>query len=604
MKFFEELKKRNVYKVATAYAISSWLIIQVVNTIGPNLDWPDSVPSLITRILIVGFPLALLLAWLFELTPQGLRLIGDKKVIDDKIKGRRLNYFIIGVLALTVCFLLVERLFFAGKNEVNQKQVASMVMIPDFTSSIAVLAFDDMSPNKDQEYFSDGISEEILNRLTKYKDLKVISRTSSFAYKDKDVTIDIIGKELDVAYVLEGSIRKSGDTFRTTVQLIDTRDGSHIWSDTFDRQVEDALFVQDEIAEIVANRLQLTLLNEDVLLRKVDPEAYQFYLKSLEALRILNDSTTTLGDSLIRRSLDIDPGYAPAWTILSQTTFHKGIYYYHLEREKAIDMGLSAARRALELDSSINSSKVWIANWQWHNREGTKSLGTLEKMLANSPNSASINRLAAHAYTRVGMPEKALLCAYRLPQLDPNDWESYWWIFKLERYLGNNEKAAIAMKKQIEVYEQQTGLEPDIIDLVSYYELTGDLKKAIEINAKEPNRYLKLHSEFLLEYKDGQVEKAENILNEFLSIPNEEILESTEDDDLTTHYSFLAEMYATKGDLDSAFNALNQAFDDYVVWTEELWTYPAFKNLHDDPRWSQFLDRLGKYFNFNYKVSE
>ncbi len=319
--------------------VTGWLLLPIVDVVGPGLGWDESTTAILLKVLVVGFPIALLISWLYELTPKGLRRTGEVQTStgDKKRIDRKVNHFIIAILGIAVCLLLADRVFYSGNNDLDIRQQAGMVDLPEFTSSIAVLAFDDMSPDKDQEYLSDGISEEILNYLAKYKDLKVISRTSSFAYKGKDISIGVIGDELDVAYVLEGSIRKAGDTYRITVQLIDTKDESHIWSDTFDRKIEDVLFVQDEIAKIVAERLKLTFSNEDVRLRKVDPEAYDLYLQGIFELYKFTKSSAIKADSLIRRSTSIDSNYAPAWSALSMTTLHKGLYFQHLDLDERKD---------------------------------------------------------------------------------------------------------------------------------------------------------------------------------------------------------------------------------------------------------------------------
>jgi TolB-like protein len=602
LKFFEELKKRNVYKAGVAYVVTGWLLLQIVDVVGPGFGWSDSVTALLTKILLVGFPIVLVLAWLYELTPKGLRRAGEVETStgDKKKIDRKVNHFIIAILGIAVCLLLADRVFFVNNNSETPPQQSGMVDLPEFTSSIAVLAFDDMSPDKDQEYLSDGISEEILNYLDKYKDLKVISGTSSFAYKGKDVTIDVIGEELGVAYVLEGSVRKAGDTYRITVQLIDTKDGAHIWSDTFDRKMEDVLFVQDEIAKIVAERLKLTITNEDVRLRKVDPKAYELYLKAIDAMKIPTDSTTAIGDSLIRRSLDIDPGYAPAWMRLSQTTFHQGIYSNRLTREEAIEIGMDAAQKALVLDSANIPAMNWISNWQWHNREGTKSLKTLEKLLSFKPTIG--NGYVVHAYTRLGMPEKALQAAYTEIRLSPKDYELYSWAWHLERYMENYSQASVMFHKYKELKKQQTGAEPYLDELAINYFESGDVEKAKEILAKETDPYWRLYTGIFIASKEGKHEEARRLLDLFVDLPEEQILFSTEESTLGWHYIYLAGLYASLKDTDSAFESLYEGWGGILTFTELLWATPEFKVLHNDPRWKELLDRLGAEFNYDYNA--
>ena len=192
--FFEELKKRNVYKAGAAYVVTGWLLLQIVDVIGPGFGWSESVTALLTKILLVGFPIILVLAWLYELTPKGFKRTGSEQqdTVDNRKAGKRLNYLIIGVLALTICLMLVERIFFAGNANIN----------PDQKASIAVLPFVNMSTSEENEAFADGLTEEILNKLAQINGLQVPARTSSFKFKDKSEDVRSIGKDLSVNYFL------------------------------------------------------------------------------------------------------------------------------------------------------------------------------------------------------------------------------------------------------------------------------------------------------------------------------------------------------------------------------------------------------------------
>ncbi|MEJ2585764.1 MAG: hypothetical protein P8Z38_12275 [Robiginitalea sp.] len=421
MKFFEELKKRNVYKAGVAYVVTGWLLLQIVDVVGPGFGWPESLTALVTKILLVGFPIALVLAWLYELTPKGFKRTGtyQEDTADNKKVGRRLNNFIIGILALAVCFLLADKVFFTGTIN-SQNQNKELANSRDYASSIAVLAFADMSPDKDQEYLSDGISEEILNHLAKYRDLKVISRTSSFAYKHRDVTADVIGEELGVANVLEGSVRKAGDNYRITVQLIDTKDGAHIWSDTFDRKIENVLFVQDEIARIVAERLNTNLLNKESYLRKVDPEAYEWYLKGKTNLSFLTPQIVDVAEQNFIRSIEIDPEFAPAyaglagvWIVRKQLN-HPGYtpaetnakYTQYIERSFALDS------TDAEIWRMYAAKLAYEYNWQ-----GCEE--AIERCLEIKPNFAEAHAFYAHFAMMQSKWDKAWMEINKAQQLDP-----------------------------------------------------------------------------------------------------------------------------------------------------------------------------------------
>jgi len=264
--FLHELQRRNVIKAAISYVVFSWVLIQAASILYPSFGWGQGAITNTVIVLVIGFPLWIVFAYVFEWTPKGFKKTDDvaEEASVAKTTGKKMNAVIFVGMALAIVLLVADRIFnFTGAMETPSTN----------DKSIAVLAFADMSPDRDQEYFSDGISEEILNLLAKIPDLKVISRTSSFSYKGKEQNIKKIGEELQVAHVLEGSIRKAGNTFRITAQLIDTRDGAHIWSETYDRPMDSIFKVQDEIAGRVTRQLKATLLGE-IASATVDPKRF------------------------------------------------------------------------------------------------------------------------------------------------------------------------------------------------------------------------------------------------------------------------------------------------------------------------------------------
>ncbi len=223
-----ELKRRNVVRVAVAYAIVSWLILQLTDVLIPLLDLPEWVGRFVFLLLVIGFLLALILSWAYELTPQGVKLGKDVDSSESitHITGRKIDFVIIGVLVVAVGFLLVDKLYLGEGDTVPDKVIVTE------RKAIAVLPFINMSSDPEQEYFSDGLAEELLNLLARIPELRVTSRSSSFSYKGKDFKIADVGRELNVGHVLEGSVRRSGDQIRITAQLIDVSEDAHIWSDT------------------------------------------------------------------------------------------------------------------------------------------------------------------------------------------------------------------------------------------------------------------------------------------------------------------------------------------------------------------------------------
>src|SRR6476619_4350448 len=318
--FFGELKRRNVYKVAVAYAVVGWLVMQVTSTVVPALHLPDTITTAVVVLTLLGFPIALVLAWAFELTPEGIRRAEDvdaSKSITRKT-GRKLDFFIIAVLLLVIGILVFQRL------HPNVSPTASSSL----EKSIAVLPFENLSEDKANAYFAEGIQEEILTRLAKIADLKVISRTSTQRYESKPGNLAEIAKQLGVANILEGSVQRATDQVRVNVQLINAQTDSHLWADTYDRKLTDIFGVESEIAKRIAEslRAKLTGREEQALAAKPtnNPEAYDAFLHGLA----LEARGTPLGisyspdllakaASFYERAVQLDPNFALAWAVLS-----------------------------------------------------------------------------------------------------------------------------------------------------------------------------------------------------------------------------------------------------------------------------------------------
>ncbi|MFC1702631.1 hypothetical protein ACFL1J_07870, partial [Pseudomonadota bacterium] len=304
MSFFKELKRRNVFRVGIAYTVATWLLIQVTDTVFPRIGLPDSAVTLVIALLVIGFIPALIVAWAFELTPEGLKREKDidrSQSIAPKT-GKNLDRMIIAGLALIIVGMGIERIWFAGSDEPAVTQAAGeaqiseskaeSTVIADETAikvqSVAVLPFTAMSSGTDDSYFADGLTEEILNSLARLPELLVTARTSSFHFKDKNLPVPEIAATLGVDHIVEGSVRRSGEQVRITAQLIRAEDGFHLWSDTYDRTLEDVFAVQEDIAENIAETLDV-VLNEDKRKQMRDAqikdvEAFIAYQKGIEVM--------------------------------------------------------------------------------------------------------------------------------------------------------------------------------------------------------------------------------------------------------------------------------------------------------------------------------
>ena len=321
MSLFNELKRRNVFRVGIAYIVVAWLLAQVADLALENFGSPDWVIKTLLFILALGFPLALFFAWAFELTPEGIK---KEKDVDRSQSithhtGRKLDFVIIGILVIALGYFAYDK-FVAQPVSETELTVSSSEPEGEAATadkSIAVLPFVNMSSDPEQEYFSDGISEEILNALAKIKELKVAGRTSSFSFKGKNEDLRLIGKALSVAHILEGSVRKSGNQIRITAQLIKVDDGYHMWSETYDRELTDIFAIQDEISAAILEQMKLQLIGDESPVQlastRGDVEAYNLYLAAKQNIYKRDKASLELASSLLERANTIDPEYAPAY---------------------------------------------------------------------------------------------------------------------------------------------------------------------------------------------------------------------------------------------------------------------------------------------------
>ena len=300
-------------------------MIQVAQTVFPAFGLGATAVRLVIVVLVIGLLPVLIFAWAFEITPEGLKRESevDRSQSITPQTGKKLDRVIMGVLALALGYFAVDKFVLAPQREQAATEAAraegrTESLVKSYgDKSIAVLPFVNMSSDKDQEYFSDGISEELLNLLAKIPKLRVISRSSAFSYKGKDVKLAQVAKELNVAHILEGSVRKAGNKVRITAQLIEARSDTHLWSNTWDRELDDIFAVQDEIAAAVVEQLKITLLGEAPKAKEVNPEAYALFLQGRQLRRQSTPEAFEQAIALFQQALAIDPNYAAAWEQLA-----------------------------------------------------------------------------------------------------------------------------------------------------------------------------------------------------------------------------------------------------------------------------------------------
>lgn len=426
MSLFNELKRRNVFKVGIAYTVIAWLIAQVADLVFDNITAPEWLMPALLFLLAVGLVLALIFAWAFEMTPEGIR---KEKEVDRSQSithqtGRKLDYAIIGVLVVALGYFAYDKMVLSTERDaalveattqaVTEQVVTEQEESAEPDKSIAVLPFVNMSDDKD--YFADGLSEELLNLLAKFSDLKVAGRTSSFAFKGKNEDLRTIGEALSVAHVLEGSVRRSGERLRITAQLIKVDDGYHIWSETYDRQMADIFDIQDDVAQAITEALKLHL-TANTERPTENTQAYALYLEALALSIAREEHEINQGLALLDRIIELDPTFAKAWEL--KTTFYWQAGGWVLDNSEAQRLTYEAAIKALELDPSLNEARSFASAADPDRQGSADTIETFEKLVKAEP--ANANAIIPLTYTLMltGYFNEVIDLTDRIIELEP-----------------------------------------------------------------------------------------------------------------------------------------------------------------------------------------
>ena len=567
MSLWGEIRRRNVHRAAVAYVALSWLIIQVIDTVLPDFGITGAV-RVTTIVLGIGFIPAMILAWVFEFTPEGIKRESetDHSAPGARVQSRRVDRAIIAVLSLAVVVFAVD------------KFVLEPAPVSDM--SIAVLAFEDISEAGDLAYFGEGIAEELLNLLAKIPELRVAGRTSAFSFRDNPATIPEIGAALGVTYIVEGSVRAAADRIRITVQLVEAASDTHLFSENYDRDFGDIFDIQDEVAEKVVDELQISLLGNVPLSKRVDSQAYALYL---EARTIVNDPNSTQEDhararSMLLRALEIDPNYGDALSL------YAGNLYMFGEEGGSGEETVTRIRRmiirALAIDPNNANALSWMA-WLSLDQDNDIETAAHYRKRAHEADPTNYHVLDSSVQTLpfFGRTDLAARIGEYLIERDPLCLGCYHRLATLYAQLGDYSSAKARLRDAI-------ALAPDFgwskAQLGAVHLFAGEHKKALEI-------FSKLHAESGQCCFPGHLEALHDLgrQEEFEALLPQHI-ELHEEMGATL---IIAQLYAWIGDKDEAFRWLD-THDRVRRWgIRSHLVRPWYRKLHDDPRWQALLEQ-------------
>ena len=594
MSLLAELKRRNVIRMAGLYVVGAWLLVQVAGTVLPWFAVSASVLRGLVLVLVIGFVPALVFAWVFEMTPDGIRR--DAEVTPEQSiapqTAQRMNRLIVALLLLAATYFGFDKFVLAPKREAALVATTSQVLKAETLASaeatvsdksIAVLPFVDMSQGKDQEYFSDGLSEELLNQLAQLPQLRVIARTSSFAFKGKEVGVADIARILKVGHVLEGSVRKSGNTLRITAQLIRASDSSHLWSQTYDRDLTDVFKVQDEISREVVSALKLELLPgklPDSTQRTHSAAAYEQYLigkNKVGGTRANAEASL----AALQRAIAIDPGYANAYAALSFTQEQLADFSEDpAQRETHIAAALASADKAIALAPDLPNGYVrrgdlrFRVRWDWLGAQAD-----LTRALELDPNKAGTLSVYAPMLFTLGRREQGLAMLRKALASDPLS-ANLWAVLARHLYMG----AAGTRAEAKQAFERSREIDPQLLyvnfQLGNLLLGEGQIDEAIACYQRLPE-HLKAAGMAMAEYTRGNEAASRQALAKL-------------EKDFGIGFAFqIAQVHAWRGEKDQAFAALERAYQVHDAGMVRLPFDPGMNPLRDDPRFDELIRKMG-----------
>ena len=575
--FFAELKRRNVYKVAVAYIVGGWALSQGIAQVFPVFDVPNWAIRLVVLLIIIGLPVALLLAWAFEITPQGIKRteMADAMPQVGRQKNNAWIYVVVVGAIVSIGLFLLGR--YTAGNAVSRNSEAAAAL-PQ--KSIAVLPLVNESGDPKDEYFSDGLSEELIAALAQISGLKVIGRSSSFRFKDRKEEPKTIGEKLGVSTLLDGTVRKQGDRVRIVAELVNAADGIQLWTRTFDRDLKDIFAVQEEIARAVAESLKVKLFGTQENPSQMatnNVEAHNAYLQGHFHLvrRNVEDFRKAIGD--YDQAIKLDPEYAlayaeraEAWTLWGDLTGQRPTAYPKArnDAEKAV----AIAPELAEARAALGFVRCFV---DWNFADGLTELKRAKEL---SPPNPTANDLLARIIVYLGRFDEADRQARQAVELDPLSTVTQGNLARVLFYAGKLDEADAAARKAAELQPAGAGNHRWQVLIAAQ---RGDGQAALREAQLEPDDGYRRFELAVVQYVVGDRQAADAALANLLAKAREGFAYQ------------IAEVYAVRGEKDKAFDWLQIAFDDRDAGMLGLLVDPLLRGLRDDPRYKNLVVKVG-----------
>src|SRR5438094_1017916 len=583
--FFAELKRRNVYKVAVAYTIVGWLLVQVATQVFPFLEIPNWVVRLVIALVVIGFPIALVIAWAFEATPEGIKRteVADAMPVSAATRRKKHAWIYVVVIAAAISVAL----FFLGRYTAGNKSVASVPNeLP--AKSIAVLPFDNLSRDPDNAYFAEGVQEEILTRLAKVADLKVISRTSTQRFKSAPSDLREIAKQLGVMNIVEGSVQKANDQVRVNVQLINAMTDAHLWADTYDRKLIDIFSVESEIAKTIADTLQVKLSGSEMQMMAAQPTtdttAYELYHKGRSLWERRSGDNIPKAISFYEQAIARDPNYALAYAGLASAHILSP-FYTGADRREASSKAKEAALKALRLDPNLAEAHLALGKVLFFSEIDLAGANReYKRAIELKPNDAAAHHWFGNdTLAALGRFEEAIAESKRAVELDPLSIVINADLGGTFYYAGRYEEAAAQLRKTLEI---------DPTDFYARYNLgialqaKGDLSGAIAEYEKAKqlgeNTLVSTLCAVAKAYA-GDKDAARRMLSELDNISQRR--------EVVGYLRAL--LYLSLNNKDEALRWLEQGYEERdgsnISWIK---VDPLLDSLHGDPRFESLVQKV------------